>query len=119
MKTCDELPEQFTHADLRAANEKHWNQAGGSHFQNGIPLTPPAPAPLTSKSANAKSPSPECQPGGEKISPAELASYSVTRLDRNYFSAGMAEMPAPFNPFAKMLLPRPVPANSWQEGGGE
>jgi hypothetical protein len=40
MRTIDELPEKFTHDDIRAANAKHWDQPGGGSFANGVP--PPA-----------------------------------------------------------------------------
>jgi hypothetical protein len=47
--TRDELPEQLTHAQLREANRKHWEQPGGSTFANGTPANPPAPAPIRTR----------------------------------------------------------------------
>ena len=54
---------------------------------------------MTSKSGNSPAPVPS-QSGGEKISKADLASYS-DRPDRNYYSAGRAAIPAPFDPVSK------------------
>jgi hypothetical protein len=52
MKTLDELPERFTHADIREANRRMWDQPGGSTFQNGTPAAPTSPAPMHSKSGS-------------------------------------------------------------------
>lgn len=108
-KVNDELPERLSHDDLRAASAKHWEQPGGSTFSNGVPATPPVPAPLRSKPVNTAAPVPS-QPGGERYSHAELASYS-SRPDRNYRGAGNADLPAP-GP-----LPRKIAPNSFHEGG--
>jgi hypothetical protein len=75
MKTLDELPERFTHADIREANRRMWDQPGGSTFQNGIPAAPTRPAPLNSKSGsrNTSPVSPDVGgPGRAQVSRSEL-----------------------------------------------
>ena len=73
MKTMDELPEQYTHAQIREHKQDSW--WNGNQPPQG-----------SNKSGNAASPVPS-QPGGEHISKAELADYS-NRPDRNYAGAG-------------------------------
>jgi hypothetical protein len=111
MKTLDELPEKFTHDDIRAANAKHWDQRHA--FRDQFGSVAPTQAPLESKSGNTASPVPS-QPGGEKISKAELASYS-DRPDRNYRGAGRSALSETVN--APGDLPRKGSANSWETTG--
>ncbi len=74
------FPSPPTFADLRDYNSTTWYAGHGA-------------APSHSKSGNAASPVPS-QPGGEKISHAELAAYS-NRPDRDYNGAGRAEHDIP------------------------
>jgi hypothetical protein len=113
MKTMDELPEKFTHDDIRAANAKHWDQRHA--FRDQFGTVAPTQEPIVSKSGNTPSPVPS-QPGGEKFSKKELADYS-NREDRNYRGAGRATMPEDIvNESGN--LPRKVSANSWETSGG-
>jgi hypothetical protein len=108
MKTMDELPERFTHVDIRAANAKHWDQRHA--FRDQFGSVSPSTEPMTSKSGNSPSPVPS-QPGGEKYSKAELAEYHA-RPDRNYAGAATRAFSAP-GP-----LPTKVSANSFETTGG-
>jgi hypothetical protein len=74
MKTMDELPERYTHADLKAANEKHWDQRHA--FADPFAGVAPSTGTTTSKSGsrNTSPVSPDIGgPGRAEVPRATLA----------------------------------------------